>query len=84
MQHQEHQPSLLLPLRQEYPSSPLQVELRFLSSFLSETPISFSPSAAVGKIGLTVVVLRGTLFFFSFRKQLLSSATYIWDTHVLK
>ena len=47
----------------------------FLSSFLSEAPFSFAPSAAVGKRALIVAVLRGTLFFFSFRNQLLKPPT---------
>ena len=47
----------------------------FLSSFLSEAPFNFAPSAAVGKRALIVAVLRGTLFFFSFRNQLLKPPT---------
>ena len=65
-----------------FPSSGLFVS--FLSSFLSEAPFGFPPSAKVGKIALIVVVLRGTLFFFSFRNQLLNPPTYIRDIYAIK
>ena len=52
----------------------------FLSSFLSEAPFSFAPSDAVGKRALIVAVLRGTLFFFSFKNQLLNPPTYVNNT----
>ena len=48
----------------------------FLLSFLPAPPSNFEASAAVGRSALIVAVLRGILFFFSFKNQLLKPPTY--------